>query len=219
MYKTTELFDLSKTIAAPLLKEHTWPWQALNDLPAFIMAVGETLLPDRYDNPKPHVWIAKSATIFDSARIDGPCIIGEDAEVRHGAYIRADVIIGAGAVIGTASEIKNAILFDGVEVPHYNYVGDSVFGYKAHMGAGAVVSNLKSDRSEVVVKSDKQEIATGRRKVGAMLGDFAEVGCNAVLCPGSVVGKNTTIYPTSCVRGVIPEKSIFKNSQDIVKKR
>ncbi len=215
--KISDLYNLENTIAAPLLVRFEYPWEALSSIADFIREVGPTLDPEEFDNPQPEVWIAKDAKIFPSAYITGPLIIDHGAEVRHCAFIRGKAIVGKGAVVGNSVELKNSILFDKVQVPHYNYVGDSILGFKAHMGAGAVTSNLKSDRSLVVVKAaDGEEIATGLKKFGAMLGDNVEVGCNSVLCPGSVVGAGTHVYPLSRVRGFVPAGKIFKTPDNIV---
>ncbi len=216
--KTNELFDLSKTLATELLENSVYPWDILDSIENFIIKLGKTLDPCKFDNVGENVWIAKDATVADSACIIGPCIIDSGAEVRHCAYIRGKAIIGKGAVVGNSCEIKNSVLFDGVQVPHFNYVGDSILGYKAHMGAGSVTSNVKSDKTPVCVKTDKECIETGRKKLGAMLGDFVEIGCNSVLCPGSVVGRNSNVYPLSLVRGVVPENSIFKGERRITPK-
>ena len=214
----SELFDLSKTIAAPLFDGHTYPWECLSEISDFILALGATLPEDKFDNPSEGVWIAKDAKVFPSAYIGAPCIIDSGAEIRHCAFIRGSAIVGKNAVVGNSTELKNVVLFDGVQVPHYNYVGDSILGYKAHMGAGSITSNVKSDKTLVVIKNAGEEIPTQRKKVGAMLGDFVEVGCNSVLNPGTVIGRNSNVYPTSCVRGVIPADSIFKATDCIVTK-
>ena len=219
IYKTEELFDLSKTIAAPLLESSEWPWEALGGIEAFILATGPALPAEKYDNPSENVWIAKDATVAPSACINGPCLIDSGAEVRHCAFIRGNAVVGKGAVVGNSTELKNVILFDGVQVPHYNYVGDSILGHKAHLGAGAITSNVKSDKTNVVVKSGAQEMPTERKKVGALVGDFVEVGCNSVLNPGSMLGRGVMVYPTSCVRGVIPHDHIYKNEDKIFSKR
>lgn len=216
--KTHELFDLSKTIAKELFKSSVYPWDVLDGIDQFITELGNTLDCDKFDRVGENVWIAKDATVADSACIIGPCIIDCGAEVRQCAYIRGKAIIGKGAVVGNSCEIKNAVLFDSVQVPHFNYVGDSVLGYKAHMGAGSVTSNVKSDKTPVCVKSDGECVQTERKKLGAMLGDFVEVGCNSVLCPGSIVGRNSNVYPLSLVRGVVPENSIFKGERGITPK-
>lgn len=217
--KTAELLDLTKTKAAPLLAGAEYPWEVLDKLKSFILELGQTLPEEEYDHPQPDVWIAKDALIFGSAYIKGPCIIGHGTEVRHCAFIRGSALVGDGCVVGNSTELKNVILFDGVQVPHFNYVGDSVLGYKAHMGAGAITSNVKSDKTDVAVKDGDECLATGRRKLGAILGEFVEVGCNSVLNPGTVIGRNTNIYPLSSVRGVIPADSIYKTGGEIVKKR
>ena len=213
-----ELLDLTKTIAAPLFAGRTYPWEVLDGIGDFILALGPTLPPEEYDNPAEGVWIAKDARVFPSAYIGAPCIIDHEAEVRHCAFIRGSAVVGKNAVVGNSVELKNVVLFDNVQTPHYNYVGDSVLGYKAHMGAGSITSNVKSDKTPVVVKGDV-EIPTGRKKFGAVLGDFVEVGCNSVLNPGTVIGRHTNIYPVSCVRGVIPADSIYKGKNDIAAKK
>ena len=214
-----ELYDLDKTIAAELFDGKTYPWEVLDEIKPFILKLGETLSPDEYDHPSEGVWIAKDAKVFQSAYIGAPCIIDHEAEVRHCAFIRGSAIVGKGAVVGNSTELKNVVLFDKVQVPHYNYVGDSVLGYKAHMGAGSVTSNVKSDKTLVVIKEPGNSVETGRKKVGAMLGDNVEVGCNSVLNPGTVIGRESNIYPTSCVRGVIPPHSIYKDKDNIVSKK
>jgi len=214
----SDLYDVSNTIAADLFHGIYYPWELLDSIKDFIIRLGEALDPTVYNNVGNDVYIAKDATVAPTAVVNGPCIIDRGAEIRHCAYIRGSAIIGKGAVVGNSTELKNCILFDGVQVPHFNYVGDSVLGYKSHMGAGAVTSNVKSDKSPVAVKSTEQTINTGRKKFGAMLGDFVEVGCNSVLCPGTVVGKNSTIYPLSRVRDYIKENSIFKSQENIVAK-
>ena len=219
MMTIEELFDLDKTIAAELFRGKTYPWEALPEISDFILKLGETLSPKEFDHPAEGVWIARDAKIFPSAFIGSPCIIDHEAEVRHCAFIRGSAIVGKGAVVGNSTELKNVILFDKVQVPHYNYVGDSILGYKAHMGAGSITSNVKSDKSLVVVKSADEAVETGRKKVGAMLGDRVEVGCNSVLNPGTVIGRDSQVYPVSCVRGVIPAGSIFKDKDHIVPKK
>ena len=214
-----ELYDLDKTIAAELFDGKTYPWEVLDEIKPFILKLGETLSPDEYDHPSEGVWIAKDAKVFQSAYIGAPCIIDHEAEVRHCAFIRGSAIVGKGAVGGNSTELKNVVLFDKVQVPHYNYVGDSVLGYKAHMGAGSITSNVKSDKTLVVIKEPDNPVETGRKKVGAMLGDNVEVGCNSVLNPGTVIGRESNIYPTSCVRGVIPPHSIYKDKDNIVSKK
>lgn len=218
MTEIAELFDLTKTIASGLFEGKTYPWEVLSEIKAYILKLGETLPTDEYDHPEEGVWIAKDAKVFPSAYIGSPCIIDHGAEVRHCAFIRESAIVGKNAVVGNSVELKNVVLFDSVQVPHYNYVGDSVLGYKAHMGAGSITSNVKSDKSLVVIKQPGAPLETGRKKVGAMVGDCAEIGCNSVLNPGTVVGRNAQIYPVSCVRGVIPANSIYKNKDSIVQK-
>ena len=213
------LYTLSETIAADLFDGKTYPWEVLPEIKDFILKLGNTLSADLYEKKGENIWIAKSAKVAPTACINGPCIIDEDAEVRHCAFIRGNAIVGKGAVVGNSTELKNVVLFNKVQVPHYNYVGDSILGYKAHMGAGSITSNVKSDKTLVVIKTkDQGEIATGIKKVGAMLGDEVEVGCNSVLNPGTVVGRMTNIYPTSCVRGYIPAESIYKKQGDIAGK-
>ena len=218
MTEIAELFDLTKTIASGLFEGKTYPWEVLSEIKAYILKLGETLPTDEYDHPEEGVWIAKDAKVFPSAYIGSPCIIDHGAEVRHCAFIRESAIVGKNAVVGNSVELKNVVLFDSVQVPHYNYVGDSVLGYKAHMGAGSITSNVKSDKSLVVIKQPGAPLETGRKKVGAMVGDCVEIGCNSVLNPGTVVGRNAQIYPVSCVRGVIPANSIYKNKDSIVQK-
>ena len=216
--KTKELFDLTKTIAAPLLEKTEYAWEALPNLKEFIIELGKTLPKDVYDEVSENVWIAKSAKVFASAYIDGPTIICEQAEIRHCAFIRGSAVIGRGSIVGNSCEIKNSIIFDGVQTPHYNYVGDSVLGYHSHMGAGSVTSNVKSDKTNVTVLCGGERVQTGLRKFGAILGDSVEVGCNSVLCPGTVIGKNSTVYPLTRVRGYVPADSIHKG-EEIVKKK
>jgi len=213
-----ELYDLNETIAADLFQGAVYPWELLPKITDFIIQLGKTLPADKYEMIRENVWIAKSAKIYPSAFIEGPVIIGEEAEVRHCAFIRGSAIVGDHCVVGNSTELKNVILFNYVQVPHYNYVGDSILGYRSHMGAGSITSNLKSDKKPVVVKSASEKIETGMKKIGAMLGDYVEVGCNSVLNPGTVIGRHSNIYPTSCVRGVIPENSIFKKSGVVVSK-
>ena len=214
----SQLLDLDHTIAAGLFSGKTYPWEVLAEIKDFILALGPTLDPEKFDNPQEGVWIAKDATVFPSAYIGSPCIIDSGAEVRHCAFIRSSAIVGKNAVVGNSVELKNVVLFDGVQTPHYNYVGNSVLGYKSHMGAGSITSNVKSDKTLVVIKAEEEQIETGRKKVGAILGDFVEVGCNSVLNPGTVVGRHSNIYPTSSVRGVIPQDSIYKGKNNIVGK-
>lgn len=219
MYEIKELLDLDKTIAAKLFEGKTYPWEALDGIKSFILELGETLSADEYDHPEEGVWIAKDAKVFPSAYIGAPCIIDHGAEVRHCAFIRGSAIVGKNAVVGNSTELKNVVLFDNVQVPHYNYVGDSILGYKAHMGAGSITSNVKSDKTLVTVHIPDAPIETGRKKFGAILGDNVEVGCNSVLNPGTVVGRCSNIYPVSCVRGVVPANSIYKAKDNIVAKK
>lgn len=214
-----ELYDLNETIAKDIFDDVTYPWEVLPKIGDFIVELGKTLSKEEYDQVEENVWIAKSANVFPSAYIHGPAIIGKDAEVRHCAFIRGNAIVGEGAVVGNSTELKNVILFNKVQAPHYNYVGDSVLGYKAHMGAGSITSNVKSDKKLVVVKTPEGGIETGRKKFGAMLGDEVEVGCGTVLNPGSVVGRHTNIYPLSSVRGYVPAGSIYKRQGEVVEKR
>ena len=216
--KIGELLDLDHTIAKELFEGKAYPWEVLADIESFILKLGPMLPKDEFDNPKEGVWIAKDAKIFESAYIGAPCIIDHEAEVRHCAFIRGSAIVGKGATVGNSVELKNCILFDDCETPHYNYVGDSVLGYHAHMGAGSVTSNVKADRLNVVVKDKDEQLATGRRKFGAILGDWAEIGCNAVLNPGSIVGRHSNVYPTTCFRGVLAAEKICKNTGIIVDK-
>ena len=206
-------------IAYRWLLGFTYPWEALAGISEFILQMGMTLSSEEYDRIGEDIWIAKTAKVAPTASINGPCIICEGAEIRHCAFVRGSAVIGRGAVVGNSTELKNCILFDGVQVPHYNYVGDSILGYRSHMGAGAVTSNVKSDKTEVTVLCDGERIKTGRKKFGAILGDHVEVGCNSVLNPGCVIGKDTNIYPRSVVRGYVPENSIFKKQDNIITKR
>lgn len=217
--KITDLFDLSHTSASDYLSRFTYPWEALKGISNLIIELGNRLAPDEYDNPSENVWIHKTAKVFPSAYIGAPCIIGAGTEVRHCAFIRGSALIGENCVIGNSAELKNVIIFDNVQTPHYNYVGDSILGYKSHMGAGSITSNVKSDKTNVVIKNGSEALETGIKKIGAMLGDFVEVGCNSVLNPGTIVGRNSNIYPTSCVRGVIPADSIYKVGGTIVTKK
>ena len=217
MLKTCDLYDLDHTIAAKYLENYEYPWQALKGIKELILALGPTL-GEEYTETAPTVWVHRTAKIFPSAYLGAPCIIGPDPEVRHCAFIRGSALVGAGCVVGNSVELKNVILFDGVQVPHYNYVGDSILGHMAHMGAGSVTSNVKSDKTLVVVKNGEEKIETGLKKCGAMLGDFVEVGCNSVLNPGTVIGRHSNVYPTSCVRGMVDEGCIWKNDGSVVKK-
>lgn len=213
------LYDLSHTLAKDYLAAFTYPWEALGGISDMIIALGNTLSPEEYDSPAENVWIARDAQVFPSAYIGAPCIIGHKTEVRHCAFIRGSALIGDGCVIGNSTELKNVIIFDSVQVPHYNYVGDSILGYKSHMGAGSITSNVKSDKLPIVIRNEEERIETGRKKIGAMVGDHVEVGCNSVLNPGTVIGRHSNVYPTSCVRGVIPENCIYKAQGNIVKKQ
>lgn len=219
MYRINDLYDLDHTLAKDYLNQFEYPWEALKGIKEFIIELGKTL-GDDYEQREENVWVHKTATVFNSAYLGAPCIIGANSEVRHCAFIRGSALIGENCTVGNSVELKNVIIFDNVQVPHYNYVGDSILGFKSHMGAGSITSNIKSDRTLVKIKniSDGEVIETGIKKIGAMLGDYVEVGCNSVLNPGTIIGRNTNIYPTSCVRGVIPENSIFKNINNIVKK-
>jgi len=216
--KISNMYDLEQTIAAELFKDIEYPWEALPKIGDFIKKLGPTLDSNIFEKRGEDIWIAKSVKIYDTATITGPLIIDEDTEVRPGAFIRGNAIVGKNSVVGNSTELKNVVLFNTVQVPHYNYVGDSILGYKSHMGAGSITSNVKSDKTLVVVKDGKEEIKTGLKKFGAMLGNFVEVGCNSVLNPGTVVCPNSNIYPVSCVRGVVPADSIYKDRDNIVAK-
>lgn len=216
--ETKNLFDLSHSLAGQAIGGYRFPWEVLPHISDIILAIGAALSPEEYDVRKGNIWIAKDAKIAPSATITGPCIIGKGAEVRVSAYIRGSALVGEGAVVGNSCELKNCILFDGVQVPHFNYVGDSILGYKAHLGAGAVTSNIKSDRRNVVIRAGGETIETGLRKMGAMVGDLVEVGCNSVLNPGTVIGKNSQIYPLSPVRGFVPAESIYKTGGIVIMK-
>ena len=217
MLKVNQLYDLTHSIAGEYLSGFEYPWQALGGIKSLILSLGPQL-GDGYKEVSPTVWVHETATVAPTAFLGAPCIIGPGTEVRHCAFIRGSALVGANCVVGNSVELKNVILFDNVQVPHYNYVGDSILGYKSHMGAGSLTSNVKSDKTLVVVKDGSEQIETGLKKFGAMLGDFVEVGCNSVLNPGTVIGRHTNIYPTSCVRGVVPENSIWKTGGIIVKK-
>ena len=212
------LYNLEQTIAKDIFEGVTYPWEVLPKIEEFIISLGKTLDKNEYEEKGENIWIAKSAKVAPTAYIAGPAIIGKNAEIRHCAFIRGQAIVGEGAVVGNSTELKNVILFNKVQVPHYNYVGDSILGYKSHMGAGSITSNVKSDKKLVIVKNGKEQIETGLKKFGAMLGDEVEVGCGSVLNPGTVIGKHTNIYPLSSVRGVVPEHSIYKNKNEIVEK-
>ena len=216
MYTTLNLYDLSHTLAADYLRGFTYPWEALKGIKELILSLGESL-GEEYTQVSPQVWVHKSAKVAPTAYLGAPCIIGADTEVRHCAFIRSSALVGDGCVVGNSVELKNVILFDKVQVPHFNYVGDSILGYKAHMGAGSITSNVKADRSLVVIHGNT-EIETGIKKVGAMLGDYVEIGCNSVLNPGTVIGRNSNVYPLSCVRGTVPANSIYKTGGVIISK-
>ena len=217
MITTTELYDLNHTMAGAYLAKFEYPWQALAGIKNLILELGSSL-GDDYTEVSPTVWVHQSAVVAPTAYLGAPCIIGPGTEVRHCAFVRGSALVGANCVVGNSVELKNVILFDNVQVPHFNYVGDSILGYKSHMGAGSLTSNVKSDKTLVVVKNGEEKVETGLKKFGAMVGDFVEVGCNSVLNPGAVIGRNTSIYPTSCVRGVVPEKSIWKTGGVVVEK-
>ena len=216
MLTIQDLYDLNHTAAKDYLMQFTYPWEALDGIKDLILSLGEHLPEDEYDEVSEHVWVHKTAHVFPSAYLGAPCIIGPHTEVRHCAFVRGSALVGADCVIGNSCELKNVIIFDHVEVPHYNYVGDSILGFHSHMGAGSITSNVKSDRKNIVVHNGGENIETGRHKFGAMLGDYVEVGCNSVLNPGTVIGPHSRVYPVSCVRGVIPPKSIWKNDGTIV---
>ena len=217
MLTVNDLYDLSHSAAGDYLKGFTYPWEALSGIKQLILSLGQHL-GDDYEQVKPQVWVHKTATVAPTAFLGAPCIIGAGTEVRHCAFVRGSALVGENCVVGNSVELKNVILFDNVQVPHYNYVGDSILGYKSHMGAGSLTSNVKSDKTLVVVKNGDEKIETGLKKFGAMLGDFVEVGCNSVLNPGTVIGRHTNIYPTSCVRGMVPENSIWKTGGIVVQK-
>lgn len=219
MLKTLDLFDLSHTKARSLLESAVWPWEALSGIKDLILALGPALPQDEYEEISEHVWVARDAVIYPNNYLGAPCIIGHETEVRPGAFIRGSALVGDHCVVGNSTELKNVILFDNVQVPHYNYVGDSILGYRSHMGAGSITSNVKSDKLPVVVRCGDERIETGLKKIGAMLGDRVEVGCNSVLNPGTVIGRDSNIYPTSCVRGTVPERSIWKNDGTVIPKK
>lgn len=216
--KISNMYTLSETIATGLFEGAEYPWEVLPKIHDFILELGKSLPADKFEKRGEDIWIAKSATVAPTACLNGPLIVDEDAEIRHCAFVRGNAIVGKGAVVGNSTELKNVVLFNKVQVPHYNYVGDSVLGFKSHMGAGSITSNVKSDKTLVTVKSVDEKIETGLKKMGAMLADHVEVGCNSVLNPGTVIGRNSNIYPTSCVRGCIPANSIYKNEKEIVEK-
>ena len=217
MLTTLQLYDLNHSLAGAYLAGFDYPWQALAGITELILNLGPTL-GDAYEEVAPTVWVHKTASVAPSAYLGAPCIIGAGTEIRHCAFIRGSALVGANCVVGNSVELKNVILFDSVQVPHFNYVGDSILGYKSHMGAGAVTSNVKSDQTLVTVKNGDEKMETGLKKFGAMLGDHVEVGCNSVLNPGTVIGRNSNVYPTSCVRGVVPERSIWKNTGVVISK-
>ena len=217
--KVENLFDLEQTIAKEIFQGVTYPWEVLPKIKSFILELGGSLSEEEYNKVGEDIWIAKSAKVADNACIHGPVIIGPNTEVRHCAFIRGSVIVGENCVVGNSTELKNVLLFNNVQVPHYNYVGDSILGYKAHMGAGCITSNVKSDRGLVVVKTATKRLETGLKKFGAMIGDGVEIGCNTVLNPGCVIGRNSNIYPVVSVRGVVPEGSIYKSEKEVIKKR
>ena len=218
MLKTRDLFDLTHTLAADLLERTEYPWEALGGIKQFIIEIGRTLPADEYEEVSEQVWIARDAKIYPNNYIAGPCIIGHETEVRPGAFVRGSALVGSHCVVGNSTELKNVILFDNVQVPHYNYVGDSILGYRSHMGAGSITSNVKSDKKLIVVRCGDERIETGLKKMGAMLGDGVEVGCNSVLNPGTVIGRNSNVYPTSCVRGTVPANCIWKNNGNVIEK-
>lgn len=219
MMTVKDLYDLEHTLAAPLLEQLQYPWEALPLISDFLKELGPALPAEEYDHPAEFVWIAKSAKVAPTASITGPCIICPDAEIRHCAFIRGNALVGAGAVVGNSTELKNVILFDKVQVPHYNYVGDSILGFRSHMGAASLTSNVKSDKTLVVVRDGVEQVETGLKKFGAMLGDCVEIGCGSVLNPGTVIGPNSNVYPLSSVRGTVPANSIYKHCGEIVEKR
>ena len=219
MYTISDLYSLEHTLAADYLRQYTYPWEALKGIKDEIIRLGETLDRAEYNEVAPQVWVHVTATVAPTAYLGAPCIIGAETEVRHGAFVRGSALVGAGCVVGNSVELKNVIIFDGVQVPHYNYVGDSILGYKSHMGAGSITSNVKSDKTLVTVRSADEAIETGLKKMGAMLGDLVEVGCNSVLNPGTVIGRESNVYPLSSVRGVVPAHSIWKTGGVVVKKQ
>lgn len=216
--KISNLYDLNETIAKEYLEQFTYPWEALKGISDFIKKLGPTLDTEKFEQRGEDIWVAKSAKIAPTACLNGPLIVDEEAEIRHCAFVRGSAIVGKGSVVGNSTELKNDIIFNSVQVPHYNYVGDSILGYKSHMGAGSITSNVKSDKTLVVVKDKEEQIETGLKKFGAMLGDYVEVGCNSVLNPGTVIGRNSNVYPLSSVRGVVPANSIYKSKNEIVEK-
>lgn len=218
MYTISDLYDLDHTLAKDYLSKFTYPWEALSGIKAFILELGKTLDPNEYEQREEGVWVHKTAKVFPTVYLGAPCIIGPNTEVRHCAFIRGSALVGADCVVGNSVELKNVILFDHVQTPHYNYVGDSILGYFSHMGAGSITSNVKSDKKNVIVRDGTEKFETSIKKFGAMLGDYVEVGCNAVCNPGTVIGRNSNVYPTSCVRGVVPADSIWKDNGEIIHK-
>ena len=216
--RISNLLDIHNTIAEGIFVNREYPWEVLPDIRSFILSLGPTLRESLFEKRGEDIWIAKSAKIYPSASIEGPCIIDENAEIRHCAFIRGSAIVGKGAVVGNSTELKNVILFDGVQVPHYNYVGDSILGYKAHLGAGAITSNVKSDKKPTTVRLGAQQVETGMKKFGAIIGDHAEIGCNSVLNPASIIGRRTIIYPLSMVRGFVPADTIYKKVGEVVER-
>ena len=218
MYTISDLYDLEHTLAKDYLSKFTYPWEALKGISDFIYELGKTLDPNEYEQREEGVWVHKTAKIFPTAYLGSPCIIGPNTEVRHCAFIRDSALVGADCIVGNSVELKNVILFDHVQTPHYNYVGDSILGYFSHMGAGSITSNVKSDKKNVIVRDGSEKVETGIKKFGAMIGDYVEVGCNAVCNPGTVIGRHSNVYPTSCVRGVVPAASIWKDNGEIIHK-
>lgn len=217
-YTVDKLFDLQETIAADLMKQAQYPWELLSKIEEFIIQLGRTLPAEQFEQRGENIWVARDAHVFESAYIAGPCIVDSGAELRHCAFIRGKAIIGKGCVVGNSCELKNVVLFNKCEVPHYNYVGDSILGFHAHMGAGSITSNIKSDRTNVVIRDGEERCETGLRKMGAMLGDWTEIGCNSVLNPGTIIGRHTNVYPLSMVRGVVPANHIYKDREHVVAK-
>ena len=217
-FKITELYDLTHTMAAPLLEKAEYPWEVLGQIKSFIVELGQTLPDDEYDQVADQVWVHKTARVAPTALLNPPCIIGPETEVRHCAFVRGSVLVGRHCVVGNSTEMKNVILFDDVQVPHYNYVGDSILGYHAHMGAGSITSNIKADKKNVVIHFEDQDYPTGLRKMGAMLGDWVDVGCNSVMNPGTVIGRHTNVYPLSMIRGAVAANSIYKKAGEVVEK-
>ena len=218
MYTISDLYDLNHTLAKDYLSQFTYPWEALSGIKDYILELGKTLDPNEYEQRDEGVWVHKTAKVFSTAYLGAPCIIGPTTEVRHCAFIRGSALVGADCVVGNSVELKNVILFDHVQTPHYNYVGDSILGYYSHMGAGSITSNVKSDKKNVIVRDGSEKVETGIKKFGAMIGDYVEVGCNAVCNPGTVIGRHSNVYPTSCVRGVVPADSIWKDNGEIIHK-